>query len=79
MDHLHDRLGYSKRRICRAVGQARSTQGYQAKMPEADRRLAAARLRHIAGMKWGMRRYLTVERLTEQNREAGGPRRKRAG
>ena len=41
MEHLDDRLGYSKRRICRAVGQARSTQGYRAKVPEEGHRLVA--------------------------------------
>ena len=31
--------------------------------------LVAARLRHIAGTKWGTRRYLDLGRLTEQERE----------
>lgn len=31
--------------------------------------LVAARLRHIAGTKWGMRQYLKMDRLEEQTRE----------
>ena len=31
--------------------------------------LVAARLRHIAGTKWGKRQYLDMERLREQERE----------
>lgn len=31
--------------------------------------LVAARLRHVAGTKWGTRKYLDMERLNEQNRE----------
>lgn len=33
--------------------------------------LVAARLRHIAGTKWGTRRYLDMDRLDEPQ-EAGG-------
>lgn len=32
--------------------------------------LVAARLRHIAGTKWGMRKYLKMDRLEEEAREA---------
>jgi len=32
--------------------------------------LVAARLRHIAGTKWGLRRYMNMDRLTEQDKEA---------
>lgn len=32
--------------------------------------LVAARLRHVAGVKWGMRRYLNMDRLREQQKEA---------
>ena len=32
--------------------------------------LAAARLRHIAGTKWGTRRYMNMEHLQEQQKEA---------
>ena len=32
--------------------------------------LIAARLRHVAGSKWGMRRYMNMERLKEQITEA---------
>lgn len=31
--------------------------------------LVAARLRHVAGTKWGTRKYLDMERLNERNRE----------
>jgi transposase-like protein len=34
--------------------------------------LVAARLRHIAGTKWGMRRYMNMDRLVEQQKEASG-------
>ncbi len=32
--------------------------------------LAAARLRHVAGTKWGSRRYMDMDRLSEMDREA---------
>jgi len=32
--------------------------------------LVAARLRHIAGTKWGLRRYMNMDRLKEQDRES---------
>ena len=31
--------------------------------------LAAARLRHIAGSKWGLRRYMSMEHLRLQDKE----------
>jgi len=31
--------------------------------------LVAARLRHIAGTRWGTKRYLDMERLREQEQE----------
>jgi hypothetical protein len=31
--------------------------------------LVAARLRHVAGTKWGRRRYLNMERLSDQDKE----------
>lgn len=39
--------------------------------PDGNRALmlVAARLRHVAGTKWGTRKYLDMERLIEQNRE----------
>jgi len=61
VDHLHGRLGYSKRRICRAIGQARSTQGYQAKVPEADRRLVTEMRRlAVAWPRFGYRRIAAL-------------------
>jgi transposase-like protein len=41
--------------------------------------LVAARLRHVAGTTWGTRRYLTVERLAQEEREATSRRKRRAG
>ena len=41
MAYLQDRLGYSERRICRAIGQARSSQQYRRKVPSDERRLVA--------------------------------------
>jgi putative transposase len=32
--------------------------------------LVAARLRHIAGTKWGAKRYMNIDRLQEQMLEA---------
>jgi hypothetical protein len=32
-------------------------------------RLAAARLRHIAGTQWGLKRYMNMDRLKEHKRE----------
>jgi hypothetical protein len=32
--------------------------------------LAAARLRHVAGTNWGMRRYLAMNRLSEASEAA---------
>jgi len=32
--------------------------------------LVGARLRHIAGTKWGTRKYMDMERLREKDREA---------
>ena len=37
--------------------------------------LVAARLRHIAGTKWGTRKYLDMSRLAEQQRENSPPNR----
>jgi len=37
--------------------------------------LVAARLRHIAGTKWGTRKYLDMSRLAEQQREDASPNR----
>ena len=47
---------------CRAVGAF--PDGKSALM------LAAARLRHVAGTKWGMRRYLDMNRLAEASEAA---------
>jgi transposase-like protein len=41
--------------------------------------LVAARLRHVAGTAWGTRRYLTVERLAEQQRDQNHRRSRKAG
>ena len=31
--------------------------------------LVAARLRHVSGTKWGTRRYLTMDRLADMDRD----------
>jgi len=41
--------------------------------------LVAARLRYVGGTAWGPRRYLTVERLAEQQREQNNRRSRKAG
>ena len=41
--------------------------------------LVAARLRHVAGTTWGTRRYLTVERLVQEERETTSRRKRRVG
>jgi len=40
--HLRDRLGYSQRRICRAIGQSRSSQRYRRQIPDDERQLIHA-------------------------------------
>lgn len=41
--------------------------------------LVAARLRHIAGTKWGTRRYMAMEKLGEQDETVTARRRRKAG
>ena len=41
MAFLRDRLGYSERRICRAIGQARSSQRYKQVLSDGEHRLIA--------------------------------------
>lgn len=63
MQVLHDRLGYSKRRICRAIGQAWSTQGYRERVRPEDRYLVAE-MRRLA-VRWpryGYRRITVLLR-----------------
>jgi putative transposase len=63
VDYLHGRLGYSQRRICRAIGQARSTQGYRTQVPEADRRLVAEMRRQaLERPRFGYRRIAALWR-----------------
>ncbi|NIA15993.1 MAG: IS3 family transposase [Nitrospiraceae bacterium] len=47
MAHLGGRLGYSERRICRAVGQARSSQRYRRQVAGDERALIEA-MHHLA-------------------------------
>lgn len=54
---LPERLNREVRRRTRVVGAFRD--GQSALM------LVAARLRHVAGTRWGLRRYLDMSRLTE--------------
>jgi len=58
---LRNRLGYSERRICRAIGQARSSQRYRRRLRDDERRLIAAM--HRLALKWprfGYRRIAAV-------------------
>jgi len=48
--YLRDRLGYSRWRICRAIGQAWSSQRYDRKVNQDERRLVAAM--HRLALKW---------------------------
>jgi transposase InsO family protein len=60
---LQGRLGYSERRICRVIGQARSTQRYVPEVPEADRRLIAAMRRlAVERPRYGYRRITVLLR-----------------
>lgn len=59
-DSGHERIMREIRRRTRVVGSF--PDGKSALM------LVAARLRHIAGTKWGTRRYLSMERLYELER-----------
>jgi transposase InsO family protein len=47
---LGDRLGYFERRVCRAIGQARSSQRYQKAIPHDERRLVAQT--HRLALQW---------------------------
>ena len=61
--YLRDRLGYSQRRICRTLGQARSSQAYRQKVPDDERALVAAM--HRLALKWpryGYRRIAVLLR-----------------
>ena len=57
-----ERLNREVRRRTRVVGSF--PDGQSALM------LVAARLRHVAGTRWGLRRYLDMSRLREQERAA---------
>ena len=61
-NHPLERLLREVRRRTRAVGAF--PDGKSALM------LAAARLRHVAGTKWGTRRYLDMNRLSEASEAA---------
>jgi putative transposase len=61
--HLYSRLGYSTRRICRVVGQSRSTQHYSLAIRDEDRRLVMA-MRRLS-LRWprvGYRRVAVLLR-----------------
>jgi putative transposase len=61
--YLQDRLGYSERRICRAIGQARSSQQYRRKVPSDEHPLVAAM--HRLALQWprfGYRRITVLLR-----------------
>ena len=61
---LRDRLGYSERRICRAIGQARSSQRYRSRPSSDEHRLIAET--HRLALKWprfGYRRITALLRI----------------
>ena len=66
MKILKDRLGYSERRICRAIGQTRSSQRYAPQACEQERRLIDAM--HRLALRWPRYGY---RRITVRLREAG--------
>lgn len=65
MQVLHDRLGYSKRRICRAIGQAWSTQGYRERVRPEDRYLVAE-MRRLA-VRWPRYGYRRITALLRRD------------
>jgi len=61
--HLYSRLGYSQRRICRAIGQSRSTQQYSLAIRDEDRRLVTAMRRlALCWPRFGYRRVAVLLR-----------------
>lgn len=63
MVYLVERLGYSRWRVCRAVGQAWSSQRYEKKIDEEDRRLIAAMHRlAMSRPRFGYRRITVLLR-----------------
>ena len=62
---LRERLGYSERRICRAIGQARSSQRYQKTIPQNDRHLVAQM--HRLALKWPRYGYRRITALLRRD------------
>jgi len=62
---LRNRLGYSERRICRALGQARSTQRYCRKVDLEERGLVAEM--HRLALKWPRFGYRRITVLLRQD------------
>jgi putative transposase len=65
VSHLRDRLGYSQRRICRAIGQARSSQRYCSKISDEERQLIAE-MHHLA-IQWPRFGYRRITALLRQD------------
>jgi len=61
---LRNRLGYSERRICRALGQARSSQRYEPVVSEAERLLIADM--HRLAVRWPRFGYRRITVLLQQ-------------
>ena len=65
MSILRDRLGYSERRICRAIGQSRSSQRYHRQVRSDERRLVAEM--HRLALKWPRFGYRRITALLGQD------------
>ena len=63
MAYLRDRLGYSRWRICRAIGQAWSSQRYEKKVDQGERVLVMAMHRlAVLWPRFGYRRITVLLR-----------------
>ena len=62
---LRNRLGYSERRICRAIGQARSSQRYEEVVHDEERQLIAAM--HRLSVRWPRFGYRRITVLLRQD------------
>jgi len=63
--YLRDRLGYSERRICRVVGQSRSSQRYRRQVPDDEHRLVAEMNR--LALEWPRFGYRRIAALLRQD------------
>jgi len=65
VDRLRDRLGHSERRICRAIGQARSSQRYEASARDDERPLIDAM--HALAVRWPRFGYRRIAALLRKD------------